>query len=75
MLKLQYLAPDVKNQFIGKVPDVSKDGRRKEKGVAEDEMVGWHHQSNGHEFEQTLEDSGGFPVLVYEVYGVTKSRT
>ena len=36
-------------------------------------MVGWHHQSNGHEFEQTLEDSGGFPVLVYEVYGVTKS--
>ena len=43
MLKLQYLAPDVKNQFIGKVPDVSKDGRQKEKGVAEDKMVGWHH--------------------------------
>ena len=51
MLKLQYLAPDVKNQLIGKVPDVSKDGRQKEKWVAEDEMVGWHHQPNGHEFE------------------------
>ena len=64
MLKLQYLAPDVKNQFIGKVPDVSKDGRRKEKGVAEDEMVGWHHQSNGHEFEQRPGDSEGQRNLV-----------
>ena len=64
MLKLQYLAPDVKNQFIRKVPDVSKDGRRKEKGVAEDEMVGWHHQSNGHEFEQSPGDSEGQRNLV-----------
>ena len=30
-----------------------------EKGVTEDEMVGWHHQLNGHEFEQTLVDSKG----------------
>ena len=30
-----------------------------EKGVTEDEMVGWHHQLNGHEFEQTLGDSEG----------------
>ena len=27
---------------------------KEEKGVAEDEMVGWHHQPNGHEFEQAL---------------------
>ena len=30
------------------------EGRKKEKGMTEDEMVGWHHQLNGHEFEQTL---------------------
>ena len=35
--------PDVKSQLIGKDPDAGKDGRQKEKGVAEDEMVGWHH--------------------------------
>ena len=32
--------------------------------MAEDEMVGWHHQLNGHEFEQTLGDSGGQRSLV-----------
>ena len=32
--------------------------RQKGKGVAKDEMVGWHHQLNGHEFEQTPGDSG-----------------
>ena len=42
--------PDVKSQFIGKDPDAGKD-RRQEKGMTEDEMVGWHHQLNGHEFE------------------------
>ena len=31
-----------------------KDGRQKEKNVAEDEMVGWYHQLDGHEFEQAL---------------------
>ena len=34
-----------------------KDWRQKDKRVTEDEMVGWHHQLNGHEFEQTPEDS------------------
>ena len=42
--------PDVKNQLAGKDPDARKDWRREEKGMAEDEMVGWHHQLNGHEF-------------------------
>ena len=49
--------PDVKSQLIGKGPSAGKDWRQKEKMVAEDEMVGWHHQLNGHEFEQTLGDS------------------
>ena len=36
-----------------------KDWEQEEKGVAEDEMIGWHHWLNGHEFEQTLEDTEG----------------
>ena len=49
--------PDAKSWFIGKDPDTGKDCRQKEKGVTE--MIGWHHQLNGHEFEQTPEVSGG----------------
>ena len=43
--------PDVKNWLNGKDPDIGKDWRQ-EKGMTEDEMVGWHHQLDGHEFEQ-----------------------
>ena len=43
--------PDAKNWLIGKDPDAGKDRRQEEKGTTEDEMVGWHHQLNGHEFE------------------------
>ena len=51
--------PDVKNWLIWKDPDTGKDWRQKEKGTAEDEMVGWHCQLNGHMFEQTPGDSEG----------------
>ena len=44
--------PDVKNWLIEKDPDAGKDWRQEEKGTTEDEMVGWHHQLDGHEFEQ-----------------------
>ena len=44
---------DVKNWFNGKDPDAGKDWRQEEKRTTEDEMVGWHHQLDGHEFEQT----------------------
>ena len=44
--------PDVKNWLIRKDPDAGKDWRQEEKGTTEDEMVGWHHQLNGHECEQ-----------------------
>ena len=37
-----------------KDPDAGKDWRQEEKGMTEDEMVGWHHWLNGHEFEQAL---------------------
>ena len=43
---------DVKNWLLGKYPDAGKDWRQEEKGMTEDEMVGWQHQLNGHEFEQ-----------------------
>ena len=43
--------PDVKNWLIWKDPDAGKDLRWEEKGMTEDEMVGWHHQLNGHESE------------------------
>ena len=46
--------PDVKSWLIGKDPDSRKDSRQEEKGMTEDEMVGWYHRLNGHEFEQTL---------------------
>ena len=44
------LPPDVKSWLIWKDPDAGKDWGQKEKGMTEDEMVGWHHQLNGHEF-------------------------
>ena len=43
----------------GKDLDDGKDCGQKEKGATKDEMVGWHHQLNGHEFEQTQRDSEG----------------
>ena len=43
--------PDWKNWLIGKDPYAGKDWRQEEKGMTEDEIVGWHHQLNGHEFE------------------------
>ena len=51
--------PDVKSQLIGKDLDAGKDWGQEEKGVTEDEMVGWHHWLNGHEFEQILWDGEG----------------
>ena len=45
---------DVKNWFLRKGPVAGKDWRWKEKGTTEDEMVGWHHWLNGHEFAQAL---------------------
>ena len=45
---------DAKNWVIGKDPDAGKDWRQEEKGLKEDEMVGWHHWLSGHEFEQAL---------------------
>ena len=46
--------PDVKYWLIGKHPYTGKHWRHEENGVTEDEMVGWYHRFDGHEFEQVL---------------------
>ena len=43
--------PHAKGCFTGKDPDAGRDWGQEEKGVTEDEMAGWHHRLNGHEFE------------------------
>ena len=67
--------PDVKNRLIKKDPDAGKDWGQEEKGMTEDEMVGWHHQLDGHEFEQApglLMDREAWRAAVH---GVTKNQT
>ena len=56
--------PDVKNWVLGKDPDAGKNWWQEEKGMTEDEMVGWHHWLNRHEFEQApgVGDGQGSPV-------------
>ena len=56
--------PDAKSWLTGKDPDAGKDWGQEEKGMTEDEMVGWHHQLNGHEFEQAPGDGEGQGSLV-----------
>ena len=57
--------PNAKNCLIWKDPDAGKDRRQEEKGMTEDEMVGWHHRLDGHEFEETLGVGDGQGSLVY----------
>ena len=76
--------PDAKSWLISKDPDAGKHWRLEEKGTTEDEMVGWHHWLNGHEFVQSL--GAGSLCSLWElvmdreawraaVHGVAKSRT
>ena len=67
--------PDAKRWLIWKDPDAGKDGRQEEKGMTEDQMVGWHHRLNGHEFEWTpgvVKDREAWHAAVHRL---TKSRT
>ena len=67
---------DVKSWLIRNNPDAGKDWRQEEKGTTEDKMVGWHHQLNGHEFEQALGDSEGEGRLACcSPWGCTESDT
>ena len=66
--------PDVKNWLIWKDPYVGKDWRQEEKGMTEDEIVGWHHWLDGHDFEQAPavdDEQETWPAVIH---GVTKVR-
>ena len=63
--------PDTKNWLFWKDPDAGKEWRREEKGTTEDEMVGWHHQLDGHELEQAL-GVGDRKAWCAAVHGVAK---
>ena len=56
--------PDGKSQILRKDPEVGKDWRQEEKKMTEDEIIGWHHQLDGHEFEQALGFGEGQGSLV-----------
>ena len=68
--------PDMRNWLIGKDPDAGKDWRQEEKGITEDEMVGWHHWLNWHEFEQApgVGDEHG-SLVCYSPLGRKESNT
>ena len=67
-----FCSPDAKNWLIGKDPDAGKDWRQeKEKGTTEDEMIGWHHQFDGYEFEQAPGVGNGQGSLACLPHGVT----
>ena len=67
---------DAKSWLIGKDPDAGKDWGREEKGMTEDEMVGWYHRLNGHGFGWTLGVGDGQGGLVcYSSWGRKESDT
>ena len=67
--------PDVESWLIWKDPDAGKDWRQEEKGMTEDEMVGWHHRHNGHGFGWTPGVGDGREAWCAVVHGVAKSQT
>ena len=70
--------PDVKKWLIGKDSDAGKDWRQEEKGMTENELVGWHHWLNGHEFMslsklwEMVKDREAWPAAIC---GDAKSQT
>ena len=66
---------DVRNWFIWKDPDAGKDWRWEEKGITKEEIIGWHHWLNRHEFEQALGVDDGHGSLACCSHRVTKCQT
>ena len=64
--------PDVKSQFVGKDSGAGKNWGQEEKRATEDDIVGWHYQLNGHEFEQTPGDREQGSLVCYSPWGNEK---
>ena len=62
-LKLQYFGHLMQRAESFEKTGAGKDSGQEEKGTTEDEMVGWHHQHNGHEFKQAPEVGDGLGSL------------
>ena len=65
---------DAKSRLIGKDPDARKDWGQEEKGMTEDEMVGWHHRLDGHGLEQAPGDGEGLGSLVCYIQSIGSQR-
>ena len=65
--------PDAESQLIGKDTDAGKDGGQEEKGMTEDEMVGWHHRLNGHGFGTPGVGDGQAGLVCYSSWGCKES--
>ena len=74
-LKLQYLGHLMQKTDSFEKTLIWERLRQEEKGMTEDEMVGWHHRLNGPEFEQALGDGEGQGSWCAAVYGVAKIWT
>ena len=68
-LKLQYFGHLMQRADPLEKINAGKDWRQEEKGTTEDKMVGWHHQVNGHEFEQTPGDTGQGSLVCCSPWG------
>ena len=67
--------PGAKGWFTEKDTDARKDWKREEKGMTEDEMVGWHHWVNGHELDTLLKIMKDREAHCATVHGITKNQT
>ena len=67
--------PHAKSWLLGKDSDAERDWGQEENGMTEDEMAGWHHRLDGHEFEWTLGVDDGQGGLACCNYGFSKSWT
>ena len=67
--------PHARSLLVGKDSDAGRDWGQEEKGMTEDEMAGWHHWLDGHEFEWTLELVTDREAWHAAIHGVTKSQT
>ena len=75
LLMLSICLESIPHFCLAESPDAGKDSRKEEKGTTEDEMVGWYHQLNGHEFELTPEMVKDREAWHAAVHGVTESWT